>query len=112
VPIGISRYPEIAAAAIFVDPRHYAMVAIFKTGVDGVDLVSGGQGTVKDGAAFLGPEVAGIRCGDLCDQTKCAGDRPQQARRNLDAVVARLRQRRMKHRSQVLRIFDVAIQKN
>ena len=88
VPIGVGRYPEVAAAAVGVDARHHAVVAVLETGVDGIDMVGGGERTVEKIAAFLGAEIAGVRCGNLREQAQRAGDRVDQARCDRDAVVA------------------------
>ena len=83
VPVGTRRDPRIGAPAIVVHPRDHAMVAVFETHVDRIDLLDGGQRAVQQVTARLRSEDSRVGGHDLREQ-------PQRPRHGLDEVLGAL----------------------
>jgi hypothetical protein len=101
MPVGIGRYTEIAATAVGINTGYYTVVAVFKAGVNGINVSGRGENAIKQISTFLGAEVFGIRCGYLGENAKCTGDGIEEARHDLKTVAARPCQRIVQHSRQI-----------
>src|SRR4051794_14373319 len=75
--VDIARMPvccrwdlEIRAAPILIHTRHHAMITVFETYVDRVDLLGRGERAVEQFGACLVAEIVRIGPGDSGEQTE------------------------------------------
>ena len=108
MPVGARRDSRVAAPAVGVDARHYAVIAVLEADIERVDLVGRGQRLVEDVAALLAAEEAGLGAGHRGDQAQCRADRRQEVRGGGDRFVARPVDEAIGQRAQVAGVLVIA----